>query len=161
MKKFLLLCLIALAQPVLAEPTVNPMYDNLIKMTLNNFWGRAVIPDGDLEKLVQPDSEQERKQLPIKAANAYAVLDAGKLSAMANWCRLNWQQHYDFVNLAAKNNYMNEKQIAFINVLHDVSMQITEDSLEGECSDSEKTAVIVALDQSIASPIAFGLSFKH
>ena len=45
----------------------------LIRMVLDNFWGKAKLPGG---QFVQPASEQERITVPISRAAAHRTIDA-------------------------------------------------------------------------------------
>src|SRR5207237_9141804 len=51
----------------------------LIRMVLDNFWGKAKLPSG---QFVQPASEEERTTVPISKAAAHRAIDAGEISGL-------------------------------------------------------------------------------
>ena len=117
----------------------NEMYDSVIKLAMNNFWGQARVSDGSY---VQPDSEKERMTLPITEENAARVIVAGEISSLANWCGLDWKQNYFKVTKAARHNGLSDKQVAFVGLLHGVTMGMVETAVEGKkCTPDIQEAI--------------------
>ena len=59
--------------------------EELIAVVLKNFWGIAKLSDG---QFAQPASEQERVTVPISITVAHRALDAGEISGLGEWCKL-------------------------------------------------------------------------
>jgi len=94
--------------------------EELSKLVLKNFWGKAKLANGDF---VRPSSEAERNILPISDFVADRVIDAGEISGLGDWCKLDWESHYLSMTKAARSNGMTGKQVAFISVLHGAAQE--------------------------------------
>ena len=89
--------------------------DLVIRAILSDFWGNAQDVHGQPS---QPTSAKDRATVPISRAAAYRAIEAGNISGLAQWCGLEWEQHYFALTRAARKLKMVDKQIAFISVLH-------------------------------------------
>lgn len=111
-------------------------YSNIIELAMTNFWGKAQLKDGTT---VQPDSEAERTTLPITNNDAHKVIQAGEISSIAAWCGLDWQKNYLRVTKSARSSGLSGKQVAFVGLLHGVTMGIVESALNGKkCTQNIK-----------------------
>jgi hypothetical protein len=107
-------------------------YGEIIADALNKFWGNARLTDGSF---VTPDSEMERKTLPIDNGNANAVILFGETSGLADWCGLDWQQHFFGIMDSAIHGRLNDKQMAFVPFLHGRAMGAVASAVKGrECT---------------------------
>ena len=124
----------------------NSAREELLKSTLSMFWGHAKLSDGSV---VQPENEQERRTLPVSRDVANQVLDVGELSGLAMWCGLDWQSHYLSMTAATRKNGFNEKQVAFIGVLHGAAQGIVVKAMElASCGASDRIKVMEMMQHS-------------
>ena len=138
MKKYLMLLMpIILFSPLCnAQLIPTEKHKKIIELAMNNFWGRAKLRNGTV---VQPDSELERITLPITHKDAQKVIRAGEISSIADWCGLDWQKNYYRVIKSARKSGLSDKQVAFVGLLHGVTMGIVDSALKGkECSPKIK-----------------------
>jgi hypothetical protein len=121
--------------------------DELIDLALKNFWGKARLSNG---QFVQPSSEAERNTVPLPKAVSYRVLDAGEVSGLAMWCKLDWEPHFHSVMQAARSKGLNDKQVAFVAVLHGAAQGTIGSAMDksGPCDDRQRKQVERMLDQS-------------
>ena len=113
--------------------------ETIVKRAFSNFWGHAVLSNG---KPVQPDSEEERKTLPVSNAVANQVLDVGEVSGLAEWCGLDWRSHYLSLTAAARRAGFREKQVAFIGVLHGMTQGVVAEAMKARpCTEAKRTEV--------------------
>lgn len=121
------------------------LHEKIIEQTLNNFWGKAVLKDGSF---VQADSEEERKTVPISKTNAKHVILIGELSSLAGWCGLDWQQNYHKMTKAARDSGFTGKQVAFIGLLHGVTMGTVDLAVkERRCAPQIKQSIAEKLEK--------------
>jgi hypothetical protein len=113
--------------------------DALITHVLQNFWGRAKVASGEF---VQPSSEAERNTIPVSKAIAYRSIDAGEISGLAMWCKLDWRPNYSSLTKSARSKGMNDKQVAFVSFLHGAAQgQVSSAMGNTPCSDEERITV--------------------
>lgn len=119
----------------------------MIAFALKNFWGRAKLSNGEF---VQPSSEAERQAVPISNALANRTIDVGEVSGMAAWCKLDWRPMYMSLTQSARNSGLDEKQVAFISVLHGVVAGNVSNGMSksAACSDQQRLRVQKLLEQS-------------
>jgi hypothetical protein len=141
----LLFCSVAYAG--LIAPEHRP---ELARKVLTIFWGNA----RDLSGLpIVPKDERDRMTVPISPSVADRVITVGEISGMAIWCKLPWDPWYGSLTRAARNNGMNDKQVAFVSVLHGSVQQAVASAMESKpCNPADKARVGEALKQPIALP---------
>jgi hypothetical protein len=122
--------------------------DELIDRVLKNFWGRAKVAQ---DRYAQPSSEAERNTVPVSKPLAYRAIDAGEMSGLGEWCGADWQPHFLALARAARAKGLNEKQVAFVSVLHGASQGYVVSSLRSgrACSDAERAKVERSLRESL------------
>lgn len=113
--RFTILVLALLLGHAHADIPADAQREQLISHVLQNFWGKARLADG---KFVQPASAAERATVPVGREIAYRALDSGEVSGLAEWCGLDWRPHYLALTGAARRKGLNDKQVAFVSVLH-------------------------------------------
>jgi hypothetical protein len=122
----------------------------LVRKVLSIFWGNARDSSG---APIMPKDERDRATVPISQKVADRVIVVGEISGMAVWCKLQWDPWYRSLTRAARNNGMNDKQVAFVSVLHGTVQQAIASGMESKpCSAAEKARVGEALQQPIALP---------
>lgn len=123
--------------------------DELIGTVLKNFWGSAKLSNG---QIAQPSSGAERNTIPISKSVAHRSIDAGEISGLGEWCKLDWQSHYFSLTRAARKNGFNDKQVAFVSFLHGASQgRITSAMAKtSSCNDRDRLKVEQMLNQSKA-----------
>jgi hypothetical protein len=99
---------------------------------VHSFWGKVRLPGGSF---VQPANEIDKNTVPISAAIANRVFDRGELSGYAQWCGLDWRKHFLSMTASARKAGLNEKQVAFIAVLHGVGQGYVLEGLREKCCD--------------------------
>lgn len=114
--------------------------EELIVLVLKNFWGKAKLSNG---QYAQPSSEEERNTLPIPKAAAHRALDAGEISGLAEWCGMDWKSHYFSLTSAARARGFNDKQVAFVSVLHGAAQGRVARGLGigRPCNDADRTKI--------------------
>lgn len=133
------ICLMLFSSLSMAGVLTDSARENIVKSAFSNFWGHAVLSDG---KVVQPESDEERKTLPISNAVANQVLDVGAVSGLAEWCGLDWRSHYLSMTAAARKAGFKEKQVAFIGVLHGRAQGTVAEALKTRpCTEAKRTEV--------------------
>lgn len=133
----LLLLLHGLASAGAVPPSAR---EELLKQVLEGFWGRANMSDG---KLIQPESEEERRMLPINEKVASFAFDVGELSGLAEWCGVDWKVNFAALTRNARKNGQSEKQVAFISVVHGVAQGVVASAMSksGQCSPQDREKV--------------------
>jgi hypothetical protein len=146
------LLLAAICVPAKAAPLPDDERQALIAAVLKNFWGQAKLSDG---RFAQPASEEERHTVPIPNAVVHRALDAGEVSGLAEWCKLDWESHYRALTRAARTAGLNDKQVAFLSVLHGAAQGRIASAMAttGACSDHYRRKVEPLLKQSTAKGI--------
>jgi hypothetical protein len=143
----LLLIVVAIAR---ADAAIMPESerDELIALVLKNFWGRAKLSKGEL---AQPASEAERNTVPIAKPVAYRALEAGEISGLAEWCRLDWESHYLSITKAARARGYTDKQVAFVSFLHGAAQGRVADAMakSGMCGEQGRLKVQDLLNRSL------------
>jgi hypothetical protein len=124
----------------------------LIAAVLKNFWGQAKLSDG---RFAQPASEEERHTIPITNAVVHRALDAGEVSGLAEWCKLDWESHCRALTRAARTAGLSDKQVAFVSVLHGAAQGRIASAMAttGTCSDQYRRKVEPTLKESTAKGI--------
>ena len=120
--------------------------DEVIRQILGEFWGSA----RDVRGMpIQPENEQDRSIVPVSRAAAYRAIEAGNISAVAEWCGLEWEPHYFALTRAARAKGMVDKQVAFLSVLHGAGQAAYLRSLTGRtCTEEERGRVTRLRDES-------------
>ncbi|MGZ4853495.1 MAG: hypothetical protein ACXV3D_09980 [Halobacteriota archaeon] len=141
------LVLVALASPTSAGILPPAEREELIKTALKNFWGNAIVAKG---QTAQPSSDTERNTVPIPPSVAIRVIDAGEISGLGEWCRLDWRLHYLSLTKAARAKGLSEKQVAFISFVYGRAQGRVADAMAKApaCSDQERPRVQQLLDGS-------------
>jgi hypothetical protein len=141
------LVLLALGPPAYAGILPPPEREELIKTVLKNFWGNAIVAKG---QTAQPSSEAERHTVPIARSLALRVIDAGEISGLGEWCRLDWRSHYLSLTKAARAKGLTEKQVAFISFVHGAAQGRIADAMAKApaCGEQERPKVQQMLDGS-------------
>jgi hypothetical protein len=103
------------------------------------------------DRYAQPSSEAERNTVPVSKPLAYRAIDAGEMSGLGEWCGADWQPHFLALARAARAKGLNEKQVAFVSVLHGASQGYVVSSLRDgrPCSDAERAKVERSLRESM------------
>jgi hypothetical protein len=115
----------------------------LLQETLSSlFWGQARLRDGSV---VQPIDEHDRNTMPISQSTAHQVLDVGEISGYAEWCGLDWQSHYLTMTASARKNGFDQKQMAFIGVVHGLAQGVVFNSLKPNTCGHEERAMALEL----------------
>ena len=121
--------------------------EELIALVLKNFWGKAKLSTG---QFAQPSSEEERTTIPISKAVAYRALDAGEISGLGEWCKLDWESNFLSLTKAARSRGLNDKQVAFASVLHGTAQGRVASAMtrSGACNDQDRARAERLLNQS-------------
>jgi len=110
--------------------------DEIIRSTLNHFWGEAVDSN---DKPIQPKDDQDRETVPIPTADAYHVTDAGIPAGVATWAHLDWKSYYlAFMQKERRTRRWSDKQIAFIGVLFGTAQGRIEQELSTRSFDESE-----------------------
>lgn len=148
MRTITTLFLVVVANISLAGFIPDKQRDILVQDVLKEFWGRAKNSQGEF---IQPASENERNTVPIATTVAYRALDAGEISGLAEWCGLNWQDHYLALTKSARSQKFNDKQVAFVSVLHGAAQNIIVSAMKKNvCGEKERAKTQVMLNESKA-----------
>lgn len=103
---------------------------------------QARLPDG---KAVPPESEAERKAPLLDPARTRRVVEAGQLSAVGDWCGLEWDAlvRSPAMKATQADRKLSPKQIAYAGVLHDTAMGAWQSELarSGDCGPKDKATV--------------------
>ena len=145
----LIISVILVAHGAIASdvPQATSERDLAIRNILSDFWGNARDVRGNP---IQPSSEQDRKTVPVSRAAAYRALEAGNISGVAEWCGLDWQDHYLALTKAARTMGMIDKQVAFISVLHGAGQGTFVRSVHGRtCQDTNRVRAEELLHESL------------
>lgn len=122
--------------------------DEVVQGILSEFWGNARDVHGNP---IQPENEQDRQTVPVSRAAAYRAIEAGNISAVAEWCGLEWETHFLALTRAARTKGMSDKQVAFLSVLHGAGQSAYLGSLSGRtCTNEERGRVAKLRDESAA-----------
>jgi hypothetical protein len=145
LRKTLAALLVAAALPALAQdrpPYLNVLDDetlrglaDIARLLLPN----VKLPDGSP---MPPESEAERKTPLLPDADTRRIVEAGQLSAAAEWCKVEWLATVRDPLMAAerKNPAFTPRQAAYAGVLHDTAQGAWEAELtrSGECGPGER-----------------------
>lgn len=105
----------------------------LMQQALIGFWGRSKTPD---EQVIQPANERERKAPPVNQEVVDFAFDVGELSGLSEWCSMDWKLTFTALMRSARRNGLNEKQVAFVSVLHGTAQGAVASAMEksGPCN---------------------------
>ena len=142
----MILALTALSAVASEHGAPSAARDEVIRQILSKFWGSA----RDVRGIpIQPENEQDRMTVPVSRAAAYRAIEAGNISAVVEWCGLEWEPHYFALTRAARVMGMVDKQVAFLSVLHGAGQSAYLKSLTGRtCTDEERDRVTILRDES-------------
>ena len=144
----MVLALAALSAVASESRAPSAAQDEVIRQILGEFWGDARDVHG---MPVQPKDGRDRKTVPVSRAAAYRAIEAGNISAVAEWCGLEWEPHYFALTRAARAKGMADKQVAFLSVLHGAGQSAYSKSLAGRtCTEDERDRVRMLRDDSAA-----------
>lgn len=145
--RYLIIVLLALVSaPSWSGVLPDSTRGKLLNDALSQFWGRAKLSDGSF---AQPDSERERKTLPISISVANQVFDVGEISGYAEWCGLDWQSNFLTMTVAARKSGFKEKQVAFIGVIHGAAQGVVGEALKSKtCGAQERSRVMEMMRRS-------------
>jgi hypothetical protein len=119
-----------------SSPANSSQREAIVLRMLGRFWGNAVDVHG---RRIEPDSDEDRKTVPVSRAAAMRALDAGNISGLAEWCGLQWEPHYFALTRSARSMKMADKQIAFLSVLHGAAQGALVHARAGRsCNSSER-----------------------
>lgn len=149
MRSYFLLLLPILCNLCYAGVLPDAQRDELSSRVLQGFWGRAKLSNGEL---AQPASEAERNTVPVSKAIENRSLDAGEISGLGEWCKLNWEANYFSLTKAARGKGLNDKQVAFVSFLHGAAQGrvFSAMSKSSPCLEQERSKVQQMLNQSKA-----------
>lgn len=149
MRLYLLLFFSVLSSLCNAGLLPDAQREKLSSVILQNFWGRAKLSNGEF---AQPSSVKERNSIPISKSLTNRALDAGEISGLGEWCKLDWKSNYFSLTKAARSKGLNDKQIAFISFLHGAAQEniFSMMSTSTPCSEKERINVEKMLNQSKA-----------
>src|SRR5204863_9362121 len=113
---------------------------------LRHARGKEKLPNG---QFVHPPSQEARETVPISKAAAHRAIDAGEISGLGEWCKLNWEPHYFSLTRAARARGFSDKQVAFVSVLHGAAQGVVATAMAkgGECNE-DRTRIEQLLKQS-------------
>ena len=138
--------LVAVANPAAAEDAVTL---KIMKIARANITKAKTSGGG----FVPAETAEELKTPIIPVSEAEAVIEIGHRSAIALWCKMDWEKlSYQPLMLAERaNKSRTGKQIAYIGLLHGVSMGLTEKVLrkQGACSDTQRQNLQAFLRQEL------------
>lgn len=147
MIRFLILFggLLALASPSLAQSSLtDAQVRATIDVVLDNIGG-AICGRAQCA----PSTAAERRSPPVSLVDARRVIARGQLSALAEWCGLNWQQRSYLPLMQAERAVgRSDRAIAIIGVMHGYVLGQARQSLRGQsCSAQERAGVERSLAQ--------------
>ena len=104
---------------------------------------REALPTARLAngKPVPLESAEERAQPLLPADIERRIIDTGVVSGLASWCGLDWTTLFRRMMLAERGaKQWNDKQLAYIGLLHGVSQGAIENSTrqQGSCTAKDK-----------------------
>lgn len=137
MKKCLIACalFISMHSPAAAEELFTPAQkQEMMKLTLESFWGKAVGSDG---KPIEPKDDEDRRAMPISEEQGLYIIDKGAESGMAEWCDLEWMERYELMMRQQQSNLGSDKPLAYVGMLHGMAMAMMLKSLEKEKCDAD------------------------
>ena len=144
----MILVLVALSAAASEPGPPSADRDEVIRQILGEFWGNA----RDVRGMpIQPENELDRRTVPVSRGAANRAIEAGNISAVAEWCGLEWEPHYFALTRSARARGMVDKQVAFLSVLHGAGQAAYLSSLDGRtCTDEERGRVTRLRDESAA-----------
>ncbi|MDA0782510.1 MAG: hypothetical protein O2970_10355 [Proteobacteria bacterium] len=94
---------------------------------------------------VPAETEEEKKTPIIKIEDARRIVGVGQQSAIAAWCNVEWYKS-SFTNLMQherSKEIWSDKQLAYIGLLHGITMGMTEKSVKqrGECPSKQASHI--------------------
>lgn len=141
-----LLLLLSISIPASAGILPQEHREQFIQAAFANFWGKARLSNGNP---VQPENAAERSTLPISTAAANHVISVGELSGIAEWCGMDWQAHFLSLTAKARRQGLNEKQVAFIGLLHGISQGNVYSAVQSKpCTVEQKSRAAKMLETS-------------
>lgn len=142
MKKLQLLLLVSV---LMASPAYAELPESAVTETMNA--AREILPTAKLrddikdKTLVGPETEEQKKTPVIPMTDARRVINVGSESAVAAWCGLEWQYsiYLPFMQRERASKRWDDRQIAYIGVLHGVASAMMKKGLEpyGKCSEKQ------------------------
>ena len=91
------------------------------------------------------ESRKEKKLPLLPFEKEQEVFDRGVLAITAEWCGMDWRKSSfePFMNAERKSGQWNDKQLAYMDVMHGFTMGMVGHQLSkaGECQPKHKTAV--------------------
>ena len=127
---------------VLSDMDRERLLDNVLK----NFWGQAKLSNG---QVARPASEAERNVAPVSRVMAFRAMDAGEVSGLGEWCKLDWESHYMALTRAARDRKLNDTQVAFVSFLHGAAQgSIASAMAKSSCTDDQRGKVQQMLEHS-------------
>lgn len=121
-------------------------YKEIAKLSRENI-GKAKLEDGSFVK----ETEEEKKQPIMPEADIKRVIDRGFISVYAEWCGYDWQNKsfFPFMQNERSKEKWSEKQLAYIGLMHGVSMGVLQQNLKsrGECPADTKEGLAKFLVQ--------------
>ncbi len=98
---------------------------------------QARLPDGSH---VAPESEAERAKKLVPFKDAEAVVDAGIVSAYAEWCGEDWEPNFSHMMAYQRSREIwSDKALAYIGLMHGVTVGFMKRDFEksGDCPAGE------------------------
>ncbi len=119
----------------------------LVQRVFQGFWGAARNPAGDL---IQPTDERDRNTIPVDDAMVQRSLDAGEISGLAQWCRLDWEPHFLSLTRSVRAKRGPEKQVAFVAMLHGAAQGRMESVMKNQtCTPAHKERIQRMMQESL------------
>jgi hypothetical protein len=130
-----------------AKQLFSPLSDNAEYVTKAAEFARENLKDAKMSngKKVGRESRKEKKQPLLPFDKEQEVFDRGVLAVTAEWCGIEWQKasFEPFMDSERKSGQWNDKQLAYMGVMHGFTMGMVghELSKAGDCQPKHKAAV--------------------
>jgi len=110
---------------------------------------RAKLNDGSF---VPAETAEEKKSPIIPLNDGRRIIDRGGLSAIAEWCGIDYLPSYlQFMQNERKNYHWNDKQSSYVGLLHGMSVAVHRQGLKDiglkTCSDAQKQHTLKQLSK--------------
>lgn len=138
---------VTIALPVQAKQLFSPLSENPDYVSKAANFARENLKDARMAngEKVGRESRSEKKQPLLPFEKEQEVFDRGVLAITAEWCGMEWRKasFEPFMNSERKSGQWNDKQIAYMGVMHGFTMGMVGHELTkaGECQPKHKNAV--------------------
>lgn len=146
MKNYLLAIALLGAAPAYADELFSaPQKQQMMKLTLETFWGKAVDSQG---KPIEPKDDAERNNLPISKEQAYYIIDKGAEAGLAQWCKLSWNERFELMMRQLRQGFETETQAAYAGALHGLAQVMMVKAMDKESCDNDTKDQVAQLIES-------------